>query len=313
VDKEKIFLLPGELVVKKKPTEIATLLGSCVAVCLFDTQQRFGGMNHFMLPKAPADAHNMAKYGDYATERLISLMELAGANLKDVEAKIYGGGAVVGHLGAVGNIGEKNIAVAREVISRAGISIVAEDVAGVSGRKIVFRNWCGEVELHYTQKSGFNRHREEKVKELSRRKIKVLVVDDSPTVRSLLKKGIEQDPDIEVVATAGDAYEARARLLEYDPDVITLDIVMPKMDGITFLKKIMVYRPKPVIIVSTIAPRGSRQQIRADKIGAAAVVDKNELHLYQGLENIRAILCPKIKQVATLTVNRKRPEEVKDL
>ena len=109
---------------------------------------------------------------------------------------------------------------------------------------------------------------------------RVLVVDDSSAVRTLLTKGIELDPDLAVVGTAEDAYEARSKLLELDPDVITLDIVMPRMDGVTFLKKIMVYKPKPVIIVSTIAQHGSAMRKRAEEIGAAGVIDKEELQIY---------------------------------
>jgi two-component system chemotaxis response regulator CheB len=141
-------------------------------------------------------------------------------------------------------------------------------------------------------------------------RIKVLVVDDSSIVRNLLCKAMADEPDIKVVGAAKDAYEAREMLLELGPDVITLDIVMPKMDGVTFLKKLMVYYPIPVIICSTIAKSGSAAELRSDKIGAVDVIDKETLNLYQGLDTVKKILIPKIRAAARTRVARKSKEEV---
>jgi CheY-like chemotaxis protein len=141
-------------------------------------------------------------------------------------------------------------------------------------------------------------------------RIKVLVVDDSAIVRNLLIKAMADEPDITVVGAAKDAYEAREMLLELGPDVITLDIVMPKMDGVTFLKKLMVYYPIPVIICSTIAKAGSDAELRSDKIGAVDVIDKESLNLYQGMDKVKKILIPKIREAARTRVSRKSKEEV---
>jgi two-component system, chemotaxis family, protein-glutamate methylesterase/glutaminase len=313
MDTGRIFLLPGEMAVKKQPFELATLLGSCVAVCLFNTQGRFGGMNHFLLPHGSDEVSDPGKYGYPSTERLLDLMLRADANARHLQAKIYGGGAVVGHLAAGTAIGEKNILAAHTVLGAHDIPIVDKDIGGSHGRKIFFKNWTGEVEVRQIQKSQFAQDLEAKSQNLKGRKIRVLIVDDSATVRSLLKKGIEQDPELEVVGTAQDAYEARDKFLELDPDVITLDIIMPKLDGVSFLKKIMVYKPKPVIVVSTIAQRGSEMRRRADEVGAAAVIDKEELKIYQGMDKVRQMLCTRIKTVASLPVKKRTAEEVKDI
>ena len=95
-----------------------------------------------------------------------------------------------------------------------------------------------------------------------------------------------------------------------NPDVITLDIIMPKMDGVTFLKKLMVYYPKPVIICSTIAKAGSKMELRSDQIGAVDVIDKETLNLYRGLEGVQNILAPKIRTAARSLVRKKTKEEV---
>jgi two-component system, chemotaxis family, protein-glutamate methylesterase/glutaminase len=104
--------------------------------------------------------------------------------------------------------------------------------------------------------------------------IKVLVVDDSAVVRQVLTRELSKAPDIEVVATAIDPYAARDKIIRCQPDVMTLDIEMPRMDGLTFLRKIMQYHPIPTIIVSSLTPKGSQMAIEALDAGAIDVVAK---------------------------------------
>lgn len=104
--------------------------------------------------------------------------------------------------------------------------------------------------------------------------IKVLVVDDSAIVRKIFTEELSKAPDIEVVGAAPDPFVARDKILELNPDVITLDIEMPRMDGITFLKKIMAHRPLPVIIVSSLTPKGSAMAMEALENGAIEVLAK---------------------------------------
>jgi two-component system, chemotaxis family, protein-glutamate methylesterase/glutaminase len=104
--------------------------------------------------------------------------------------------------------------------------------------------------------------------------IKVLVVDDSAVVRQILSRELNKSGDIEVVATAPDPFIARDKILQYNPDVMTLDIEMPRMDGITFLRKVMQHRPIPTIIVSSLTPKGSAMALDALKAGAIDVISK---------------------------------------
>ena len=104
--------------------------------------------------------------------------------------------------------------------------------------------------------------------------IKVLVVDDSAIVRKIFTEELSKAPDIQVVGSAPDPYVARDKILELNPDVITLDIEMPRMDGITFLKKIMAHRPMPVIVVSSLTPKGSTMALEALENGAVEVLAK---------------------------------------
>ncbi len=105
-------------------------------------------------------------------------------------------------------------------------------------------------------------------------KIKVLVVDDSAIVRKILTEELSQEPDIEVIGTAPDPYVARDKIVLQKPDVITLDIEMPRMDGISFLKKLMHYYPLPVIVVSSLTPKGSKMALEALENGAVEVLCK---------------------------------------
>jgi two-component system chemotaxis response regulator CheB len=105
-------------------------------------------------------------------------------------------------------------------------------------------------------------------------RVRVLIVDDSPSIRAQLERVLSRDPGIEVAGTAPDAYAARDLIVEAEPDVITLDIEMPKMDGITFLGKLMRFRPTPVVVVSSLTERGGVLAMQAFDAGAVEVVSK---------------------------------------
>lgn len=104
--------------------------------------------------------------------------------------------------------------------------------------------------------------------------VKVLIVDDSAIVRKILRQQLGQYPDIEVVGTAPDPYVARDKIIALEPDVITLDVEMPKMDGITFLRILMKHNPLPIIILSSLTPKGSAMALEALSAGAIDVISK---------------------------------------
>ncbi|MFH1060827.1 MAG: chemotaxis response regulator protein-glutamate methylesterase [Pseudomonadota bacterium] len=106
------------------------------------------------------------------------------------------------------------------------------------------------------------------------RPIRVLIVDDSAVVRQVLSKSLAGQTDIEVVGTATDPYVARDKIVHLEPDVITLDIEMPRMDGLTFLRKLMQHRPMPVIILSSLTQKGGRLALEAIEAGAVEVLSK---------------------------------------
>lgn len=129
-------------------------------------------------------------------------------------------------------------------------------------------------------------------------KIRVLIVDDSASVRTTLSEIISADPDLEVMATAADPYVAVERIRQEVPDVMFLDIELPRMDGITFLKKIMSQRPIPVVICSSLAQAGSDTLMQALEAGAVDVVAKPRVDTAQFLQESRMRICDAAKAAA---------------
>jgi len=142
---------------------------------------------------------------------------------------------------------------------------------------------------------------------MNTRKIRVLVVDDSAVVRQTLSDVLQSDPAIEVIATAGDPFVAADRIAEQIPDVITLDIEMPRMDGLTFLKKLMSQHPIPVVICSSLAEEGAQSTIKALEYGAVDIVTKPRLGTRQFLEDSRVALCDAVKAAAAARVRALTP------
>jgi len=140
---------------------------------------------------------------------------------------------------------------------------------------------------------------------MSPRKIRVLIVDDSAVIRKVVSEALSSDPDIEVVGTAMDPYIARDKIVQLKPDVLTLDIEMPRMDGLTFLKIIMDERPLPVIIMSSLTKTGSHHAMEALRLGAVDVLGKPGGSYSFG--DLGPQLIDKIKTAATAKLRRPRP------
>jgi two-component system, chemotaxis family, protein-glutamate methylesterase/glutaminase len=130
------------------------------------------------------------------------------------------------------------------------------------------------------------------------RKIKALIVDDSASIRQVLKQILESDPQIEVMAVASDPYVAVERIKQEIPDVITLDIEMPRMDGLTFLDKIMSQHPIPVVICSSLTGAGSDAALAALEKGAVEIISKPRLGAREFFEESRVRICDVVKSAA---------------
>jgi two-component system chemotaxis response regulator CheB len=145
---------------------------------------------------------------------------------------------------------------------------------------------------------------------MTKPRIRVLIVDDSAVVRQTLSEVLGSDPEIEVIATAADPYVAAERISEQLPDVITLDIEMPRMDGLTFLQKIMTQHPIPVVICSSLAEEGAQSTLKALEYGAVDIITKPRLGSKQFLEDSRITLCQAVKAAAAARLQPIRPARV---
>ena len=135
-------------------------------------------------------------------------------------------------------------------------------------------------------------------------KIRVLVVDDSALVRSLLREIINREPDMSCVGVASDPLVAREMIRQLTPDVMTLDVEMPRMDGIDFLGKLMRLRPMPVLMVSTLTERGAEVTMRALELGAVDFVAKPRIGVADGLRQLAEDICAKLRTAAQAHVRR---------
>lgn len=136
-------------------------------------------------------------------------------------------------------------------------------------------------------------------------KIKVLIVDDSAVVRQTLQSILSSDPEIEVIGTASDPFFAAKKIAQEVPDVITLDVEMPRMDGLTFLKKIMSQHPLPVVIISSLTAKGTETALRAIEFGAIDIIAKPQMDTKRFIEESKIRLCDSVKAAAMAKIKRR--------
>lgn len=147
VDVRQLYVMPGECQVSAEPVRLLTILGSCVAVCLYDPVRGVGGLNHFLLPGDAADAEQEPlRWGRQAIDALFRQVLLSGASERFLEAKLFGG-AQIGQQSVPHQfrIGERNVDYARQELARCGVAIKSESVGGSRGRKIIMETWTGTV------------------------------------------------------------------------------------------------------------------------------------------------------------------------
>lgn len=309
------YLFPGKLAAFKEETIISTLLGSCVAVALYDPVTKIGGLNHYLLPEVGEADVPSGRYGNAAIEMLIEEMEALGASPSRLQAKVYGGGNVIAVAISGVAIGERNVELALGEMAKRGIRVVEKSVGGDSGRTLKFNTHTFEVLQHFSGEGGSETITEPTAAVGNPRSlpsvdvsgfrslpnvksIKVLIVDDSATVRTLFTS-IFQKSGLEVVGAAADPYQAREMISTLKPDVLTLDIEMPRMSGVVFLEKLMKHQPMPVVMVSSLGSQGDAA-MRALELGAIEFVHKPSQFDPQVLKDLANTLVAKVKAAAAV-------------
>lgn len=149
MEKPRHFLYPGAIYVSPEPSMITTILGSCIAICLYDPVLQVGGMNHFMLPLWNGQGLASPRYGNIAIDKLIRNMEAMGSSKANIKAKVFGGAEIIETNINQFMIGERNIHIAKDMLHDEGIPIVNSSTGGKLGRKIIFNTQSGEVRQKY--------------------------------------------------------------------------------------------------------------------------------------------------------------------
>ena len=142
----RVYLQPGQLYASPQPSAVTTVLGSCVAICLWDSVAAVGGMNHYLLPFFAGSGKGTPRFGNVAVAQLLDRLLAAGAHRGRLQAKVFGGACVLEAFQArQGHLGEKNAAVAFKLLEELGVPVVSRDVGGRSGRKLIFHSDTGHA------------------------------------------------------------------------------------------------------------------------------------------------------------------------
>ena len=148
VERNRIYLQAGQLVAVFDPSLIITILGSCVAICLWDARLRIGGMNHYMLPYPAPKQDPAPRFGNVAWEQLLARMTKLGSQRRDLRAGIFGGACVMETFRGNGDhIGQRNADLAERLVTESGIRIVQREIAGRHGRKLNFETDTGQISV----------------------------------------------------------------------------------------------------------------------------------------------------------------------
>ncbi len=308
---KSLFLLPGKYAAFNEPLEIKTVLGSCVSVVLVDRTAKCMGINHYLLTSLPKSEAPTGRYGECAIPLLLQDMEKLGAKIEQMQAHVFGGANVLKDVQIGKEVGQLNIEYAFQTLRTLGIPIVEKNVGGIKSRKVVVNSHdfsVKEVLLNESEAQEIDITGYKKLKQI--KKVKVLIVDDSATIRTLFQNIFNKN-GLEVVGVAADAYQARELIVSKKPDVITLDIEMPKMNGVVFLEKLMQSMPLPVVMVSSLGNQGEAA-LKALSLGAVEFMHKPTQFDPQILKQLGEMLVEKVKAAANVKVRKLESQKINE-
>ena len=305
----------GEIEVTESPHLLGVVgIGSCVAVALYDSYTRIGGLAHIVLPymEEAHDNSHPARFADVAIGMMIDEMKRQGARIRNIGAKIFGGANMFPEIipsHSTMDVGKRNILAVREELKRHNIEIILEEVGGHIGRTVLFDTGDGSV-LVKTANSGEGK---DQLEMNMADKIRVLVVDDSAFMRKLLTEVIESDPDCKVIKTARDGVEALKAVEKFRPDVITMDVELPDIDGLTCVVYIMEEFPTPVVMVTGFSRFLGEETIQAMEYGAVGIVRKPKGPISQSMRKIKRELISQIKLASIVDARKLTPVTIRSI
>lgn len=273
---KKMFLMPEEFFYEQDPFMIACLIGTdYAAVALHCPGDESGGLVNF--PLFPGEQEQ-----DGLLEETVTFSRLAFAIQQLNERSIAINGLVATVVAAESDetrmqAGEftYNLDLLVRSLEQYGLSRVNREIVKSPGAKIYFKNWDNSLRVLEVAAPAFLKP----MRPRGEGPIEVVIVDDSNLVQSILTRTIGQDPEFHIAASASDAFAGTEKILEHNPDVVILDVIMPQINGLKYLGTLMHFCPKPVIIFSTMGKTGGQIEKQAFETGAVDVVDKKSLNL----------------------------------
>jgi len=302
----------GELILTDQDIAIESHLKSSICVCLYSNENQSGGIIQFSHPCKPdGRTEYPLQYGDYALTRLIESLEdftHNSAPCSTFKAKI---------IGCANKKTNENLTIVRKILHQYSIEIIAEDVSeSQQSRHIIFYPHSGRLQIaigadstdspsnlkNQINQRATSQSSPQRIPQplfQSHKKTKVLIVDDSKTIRQILTNIIGQDPEMEIIGQAENALEAEKLLDHLKPDVITLDVHMPGMTGVEWLEKLIPQKPIPVVMITSMQWQEGNEVFRALELGAVDYIQKPEFHQ---INDLSPMIREKIKNASQAKV-----------
>lgn len=281
----------------------ATISSSDLGVCLFIPGTSSAGIVLFSKPIAAGQVEKSVQYtyGNIAIPALIKdLQKLTSQPAQTFSAKLFGGSKGVSARGSAFDIGEQNIRMAKQILNDFNIRVVGEDIGGELDRRALFHTGGGRLQVAPIETSISTMKPKEHSSAPEERKRKVLIVDDSKTIRDLLVRILSEDGQLEIIGTAENPIQAQLMLKTLKPDVITLDIHMPEMTGVEWLEKQYPKLTIPVVMITSLQLQDGNEVFKALELGAVDYIQKPILSEIKELapiirEKVKAASFAKVK------------------
>lgn len=285
------YLLPGFYIATDESMLISTVLGSCVAVALYDREKKIAGLCHYLLARvADSDSGSIARYGDQAIPMLLDEMISLGANPRSIIAKVYGGASVLGNVSIGMAIGIKNISIAHEFLSTMNIPIVKEDTGGNRGRKLLLSTDTFDIEQTFMAESGSTIRQPRAVAS----QVRALVIDPAPRTNGNFDK-ILAESGLTVIKTVSDTFDAFNAITNVRPDILIFGFSGQSKNPLQQIKDLSKMTSLPPFYVYSVGGTGM-QATQALEIGAKDFVHCDTAFNIDTIKAAATMLVEKIRE-----------------
>lgn len=294
---KNLYLFPGKIILSVEPAEITTILGSCVAVAVFDPSTKMGGLIHYLLDEPGGGDAPSPRYGSYALPALLKMMQDNGANMKRLQAKVYGGASVLGNMNIGKDIGSTNADIAWKILEHYKIPVLEQNTGGTRGRRIVFNTTNFHVKHDFMRETTRIIASAEEIPTIVAPGFKATgnigIIDPSSALGNYFAKMFKKN-GFDVIGAASDDTEAYSLIHWGKPKLLVLGNQEPESEGIRILQQLKKYGNLPPIVLYSFGGQG--QSVReALRLGVADYVHTPVRYDPNNLIRISNILMEKIK------------------